>query len=47
MSKDIFKILLLFLTLVLFACEKKEDKVSENTEKQENYKRILLDAYAK
>jgi len=32
MSKNIFKILLLFLTLVLFACEKKEDKVSENTE---------------
>ena len=32
MSKNIFKILLLFLTLVLFACEKKEDKVSENIE---------------
>ena len=32
MSKNIFKILLLFLTLVLFACEKKEDKVLENTE---------------
>ena len=32
MLKNIFKILLLFLTLVLFACEKKEDKVSENTE---------------
>ena len=32
MLKNLFRIFLLFSFVTLFACEKKEDKVSENTE---------------